>query len=181
MKSTSNWRSEYLVFMYHFSSIFLEKNALIIRLFLYVWLEASEEESEPHLWCAKLRSWWENMDGNIYQVVGDLDREFERKIIGATDTRKKCQRRGKIRRLKTKSQKMPIFGKWREKKTNNFINIYVNKKISQENIINLEVTRTWCRSSKLANRFWQRENNFSRLLRTETRLLEELDCKWVSG
>lgn len=51
------------------------------------------------------------MDGNIYQVVGDLDREFERKIIGATDTRKKCQRRGKIRRLKTKSQKMPIFGK----------------------------------------------------------------------
>lgn len=31
------------------------------------------------------------MDGNIYQVVGDLDREFERKIIGATETRKNAK------------------------------------------------------------------------------------------
>lgn len=45
---------------------------------------------------------------------------------------------------------MTIFEKWREKKTTNFINVYVNKKKNQEIIINLEVTRKWCRSSKLA-------------------------------
>lgn len=77
MKSTSNWKSCFHVSFF----IYIPwKNALIMRLSLYIWLEASEEESEPHLWCAKLRSWWENMDGNIYQVVGDLDWEFERKI-----------------------------------------------------------------------------------------------------
>lgn len=57
------------------------------------------------------------MDGNVYRVVGNLDPNFK-KQVKATE-QEKYQVRGKMRRLKTKPQKMPAFREQREK-INNF-------------------------------------------------------------
>lgn len=61
----------------------------------------------------KLRSWWENVDGNVYQVVGNLDPNFK-KQVKATE-QDKHQVGGEMRRLKTKPQKMPASREQREK------------------------------------------------------------------
>ena len=136
--------------MDHFSSILLEKNAWIMR-FLFIYLIGGIRGRK---WTISMMCYTEKLMREHRQRCLSGSWGF-RPSISDKDHRsywnkKKMPKERKDKKVKNKVSKKWVFEKWREKKTTNFFNVYVNKKKNQEIMINLEVTRKWCRSSKLA-------------------------------
>lgn len=143
MKSTSNGRTEHAVLMCSFSALLLERNTLIMRLFRYLMGNIRRRKWTLPLMRLHWETGWKDICEINYHVVGNLDLDFERQVevteIMPSDRKAKRAENEALQKylhLRDKKEKQIIL-----------LNIYLDSKKNQKNIINLEAKsdQEWCR------------------------------------